>query len=107
VSLTAKRETPYLKKVIILFILGKFPQALAEYEEAIRRDPSVAKYHSNLGTAYIKLVEFPRARDCFDKALEKDPKFVKAYAKKGDCHYMMKEFHKALESYEAGLKIDS
>ena len=67
----------------------------------------MAKYHSNEGTAYIKLMEFTRARDCFDKALLKDPKYTKAYAKKGDCHFFLKEYHKALETYEAGLKIDS
>lgn len=66
----------------------------------------MAKYHSNLGTAYIKLMQYPRARDCFDNSILKDPKFIKAYAKKADCHYCMKEFHKALEIYEAGLKLD-
>lgn len=79
---------------------------MKKYEEAIRRNPEVAKYHSNLGTAYIKLMEFARARDCFGTALEKDPKFIKAYPKKGDCHFFLKEYHRALEIYEAGLKID-
>jgi hypothetical protein len=36
--------------------------ALKEYEEAIKRNPSCAKYYSNLGTVYIKLMEWPRAK---------------------------------------------
>lgn len=60
----------------------------------------MAKYHSNLGTTYIKLMEFVRARDVLDKALSIDPNYVKAWAKKGDCHYYLKEYHKALEAYE-------
>jgi stress-induced-phosphoprotein 1 len=79
---------------------------LAEYQETIRRNPEVAKYYSNEGTVYIKLMEFPRARDCFEKALAKDSKYIKAIAKKGDCHFYLKEYHKALETYESGLKID-
>ena len=35
---------------------GKFPQAVKEYEEAIRRNPEVAKYYSNLGQVFIKLM---------------------------------------------------
>ena len=70
------------KKVLYCLTPGKFPQALKEYEEAIKRNPENPKYYSNLGTAYIKLMEFARARDNFDIALAKDPNFVKAYPKK-------------------------
>jgi stress-induced-phosphoprotein 1 len=77
---------------------------LKEYEEAVKRNPNVAKYHSNLGIAYIKLMEFVRARDALDKALSIDPTFVKAYAKKGDCHFFLKEYHKALDTYQKVYK---
>ena len=87
---TVKPEMHFSRKVRIMIILGKFPQALAEYQEAIRRNPDVAKYYSNEGTVYIKLMEFPRARDCFEKALAKDSKYIKAIAKKGDCHFFLK-----------------
>lgn len=66
----------------------------------------MAKYYSNMGTVYIKLMEFQRAKESFETALKKDPAFVKAYPKKGDCHFFLKEYHKALETYEAGLKLD-
>ena len=79
---------------------------MKEYEEAVRRNPDVAKYYSNIGQVYIKLMEFQRAKECYETALKKDPEFAKAYHKKGDCHYFLKEFHKALECYEIGLKKD-
>ena len=66
----------------------------------------MAKYYSNIGQVYIKLMEFQRAKENYETALKKDPNFAKAYHKKGDCHYFLKEYHKALESYEAGLKKD-
>ena len=86
--------------------VGKFPDALKEYEEAVRRNPDVAKYYSNIGQVYIKLMEFQRAKENYEIALKKDPNFQKAYHKKGDCHFFLKEYHKALECYDTGLKKD-
>mmetsp|Transcript_7375 Transcript_7375/g.12457 ORF Transcript_7375/g.12457 Transcript_7375/m.12457 type:complete len:218 (-) Transcript_7375:137-790(-) len=90
-----------------LFKEGKFPLALKEYEEGIRRDPKSVAIYSNRCATYIKLMEFNTALKDAEKCLELDPKFVKAYARKGNCHHMMKEYHKALKAYENGLKIDA
>lgn len=73
-----------------LYKQGKFPAALKEYEEAIRRNPDSAKYYSNAGQVYIKLMEFQRAKENYEIALKKDPAFQKAYHKKGDCHFFLK-----------------
>lgn len=79
---------------------------MKEYEEAIKRNPEVAKYYGNLGLNFVKLMEFQRAKESYEIALKKDPSFIKTYHRKGDCHYFLKEYHKALESYEAGLKLE-
>jgi stress-induced-phosphoprotein 1 len=89
-----------------LFKEGKFPQALKEYEEGLRRDPNSVAIYSNRCATYIKLMEFVIGLKDADKCIELDPKFVKAYARKGTCHHFMKEYHKALKAYEDGLKID-
>jgi len=56
---------------------------MKEYEEAIKRDPTNAKYYCNRGMCFIKLMGFPSAIRDFEKSIELDPKFGKAYAKKG------------------------
>lgn len=84
---------------------GKFPDALREYNEAIKRNPNLPKYYSNRASAYQKLMEFNlAAKDC-EKAIEIDSKYIKAYQKKATCHIMMKELHKALDTYEKALKL--
>ena len=35
---------------------SNFPQAIAEYEEAVKRDPKNASYYNNLAAAYFKMV---------------------------------------------------
>lgn len=88
-----------------LFLAGKFPESIAKYTEAIKRNPKDAAPYSNRAAAYMKLGEFPMAmKDC-DRCLDIDPKFVKAYIRKGNIHFFMKEYHKCLTVYEEGLKL--
>lgn len=89
-----------------LFKEGKYPLALKEYDEGLRRDPKSIAIYSNRCATYQKLMEFNTALKDADKCIEMDPKFVKAYSRKGTCHHMMKEYHKALKAFDEGLKID-
>jgi stress-induced-phosphoprotein 1 len=85
---------------------GKYPEAIKEYEEAIKRNPKDAKLYANKATALMKLLEHPSALIEINKCLDLDPNYVKGWAKKGVIHQAMKEYHKALEAFEKGIKID-
>ncbi len=88
------------------FAAGDYPNAVKEFTEGLKRDPSNKGIYSNRSAAYIKLMEFPSALKDAEKCLELDPNFVKAYFRKGTIHHLNKEFHKALQAYDAGLKIE-
>jgi len=84
----------------------KFPQAIAEYEEAVKRAPKDAAIRNNLSAALTKIMDFNGAKTQIEKALELDPNYTKAWARKGDIEYAFKEYHKALESYKKGLELE-
>eukprot|EP00750_Incisomonas_marina_P017336 INCI20245.1.p1 GENE.INCI20245.1~~INCI20245.1.p1 ORF type:complete len:599 (-),score=169.67 INCI20245.1:179-1975(-) len=90
----------------VFFKAGKFPDAVKEYSEAIKRDPSNKFLYQNRATAYSKLMVFDAALQDCEKALKIDPNFVKAHARSGYCHKGLSKLHKALECFEAGLAIE-
>jgi stress-induced-phosphoprotein 1 len=89
-----------------LFKQNKFPEAMKEYNEAIKRDPTKANYYFNRCVCYLKLGEPNYALRDAEKAIELDPNYTKAIARKAQCHTMRKEYHKSVDTYKHGLKID-
>merc|ERR1712038_1086516 len=81
-------------------------QAVAAYEEAVKRAPKNATIRNNLAAALCKVMDFNGAKREIVVALDLDPQYVKAWARKSDIEVLMKENHKAMESYRKGLAID-
>lgn len=84
----------------------KFPEAIKDYEEAVKRAPNDAAIRNNLSAALTKIMDFNGAKAQVEKALELDPTYTKAWGRKGDIEMAFKEYHKAMESYKKGLEID-
>eukprot|EP00595_Chromulina_sp_UTEXLB2642_P000360 CAMPEP_0196761234 /NCGR_PEP_ID=MMETSP1095-20130614/397_1 /TAXON_ID=96789 ORGANISM="Chromulina nebulosa, Strain UTEXLB2642" /NCGR_SAMPLE_ID=MMETSP1095 /ASSEMBLY_ACC=CAM_ASM_000446 /LENGTH=561 /DNA_ID=CAMNT_0042110499 /DNA_START=16 /DNA_END=1701 /DNA_ORIENTATION=- len=85
---------------------SNFPEAIKEYEEAVKRAPKNPSYRNNLAASYLKMGLFNDAKREIERCIEIDRNYVKAWAKKGDIEFFMKEYHKALDSYRAGLQIE-
>ncbi len=85
---------------------NKFIEAIPEYTEAIKRDPTNAALYSNRAGCYTKMMDWARALEDCEKALSLDPKFVKVYIRKAKIQHLLKQYNKALTTYDAGLKLD-
>jgi stress-induced-phosphoprotein 1 len=88
------------------FRAQQWPDAVHEYEEAVKRAPKDAPIRNNLAAALCKVMDFSGAQRQIEEALVVDPNYVKAYARKGDIEMYMKEYHKAQVSYKKGLDLE-
>merc|ERR1711904_322688 len=92
------------------FQTGKFPEAVQQYTDAIKRGPpkvneEAYKLYCNRAACYTKLMAIQDAiKDC-DKCIELKPDFPKGYSRKGTAQFFMREYDKALETYRQGLQI--
>ena len=84
----------------------KYPEAIKEYTDGIKRDSNNSALFLNRAVAYCKLLEWGKALDDIAKCLSLDPNKIKAYAKKGSIHYVLKEYHRSVEAYDKGLQLD-
>ncbi|KAM1037474.1 hypothetical protein ACFX15_031631 [Malus domestica] len=84
----------------------KYPEAIKQYTEALRRNPKDPKAYSNRAACYTKLGAMPEGLKDAEKCIELDPTFTKGYTRKGAVQFFMKEYEKALETYQEGLKHD-
>ena len=85
---------------------GRWNDAIVEYEDAIKRDPSSAPYRNNLAQTFMKMMLYNDAKREVEKAIELDKTYVKAWATKGSIESFMKEYHRAMDSYKMGLQLE-
>merc|ERR1711988_254031 len=89
-----------------LFKEGKYPEAVAKYSEAMKRNPKAHVPYSNRAACYQKLMEWQLALKDADTCVGMDPSFIKGWTRKAGIHYFLKEYHKAMDAYNAILKLE-
>ena len=90
---------------------GKYPEAVEQYTEAIKRGPPKAnpechKLYSNRAACYTKLMSMNEGLKDANQCIELAPDFAKGYSRKGTVQFFMKEYNKAMETYQLGLQKD-
>ncbi len=73
----------YAMRGTIYFVLNDWQQAIDNYTEAIRIEPSAAILHSDLATAYCFRNRFSNCIDEYNKAISLDPTLKIAYYNRG------------------------
>lgn len=73
--------------------------ALEEYEQAIKADPSVAIYYSNAATCHSRLGNHEKALESINEAVRLDPTFTKALYRRGVALMELKRFKEASSDF--------
>jgi len=97
----------------ILFDLGRYQEAMKNYEESIKRNSKFANAYIKLGIVLSKLKLNTEAVARYKRALRLDPKSALAYYNLGIAYYNLGvstysifRFNEAVESYRMAIKLD-
>jgi len=91
---------------LLLGIPGRLPDAIAEYQAALRIKPDFAQVHSVLGMALATIPgRLPEAISHYEAALKINPGLVEAHFNLGNAWLQQGRWSDACEQYEETLKL--
>ena len=86
------------------FKTAQFTEALAQAEDAIRKDPKNVEARMLLGGLYLSLKLFPKAVSQYEQIIKQQPNNVEAPVYLGASYTEMKEYEKAVKFFNSLLK---
>jgi len=89
-----------------LYDLGRYEEAIEEFDIALDIDPNYKEAHYNKGNTLRHLKRYEEAIKEYDKALAIDPNFKEAHNNKGIALNNLGRYEEAIEEYDKALAID-
>jgi len=80
---------------------GRFPQAIADYNQAIALDPGLALAYNNRGLAKYKSRDEQGALSDFDKAIELNPENMDFFFNRGLAKKALSDFQGAISDFSS------
>ena len=84
---------------------GRFGEALALYDAALRGNPGMAAAHSNRGLLLQALNRFDEALQCFGRAIELQPNYADAHYNRGIALRCLGRMGEAIRAYDHAIRI--
>lgn len=107
-----RRGETYTEKALTLMQEGKSSearkldsQALAEYEAAVKADPSRWKAVHNRGVSYAALGKSQAAIADFTRVIKLNPEHANAWFNRAEVHYDRREFEQAAADYSEAIRL--
>ncbi len=85
---------------------GKFEDAIAHYEQALRIKPDIVEAHNNLGVALEDQRKVLEAIAHFEQALRIKPDYAEAHSNLGMVLYQIGKHQEAIAQYKQALRIN-
>jgi uncharacterized caspase-like protein/regulator of sirC expression with transglutaminase-like and TPR domain len=96
----------YLQRGNAWFAKADYDSAIADYGQAINRNPKFIDGYQNRGRAFFKRGDFDRANKDFSEAIRLDPKSAQAFNDRGLSLYNKGEFDLAIKDFSKAINLD-
>ncbi|MEW5859326.1 MAG: tetratricopeptide repeat protein, partial [Cyanobacteriota bacterium] len=87
--------------------MGDIEEAIADYDQAIQRDPNNAAAYYNRAIARQQIGNPQAAIDDYSEAISISPKFAKAYGNRGLIRYETGDARGAIQDLQAAAELFS
>ena len=85
---------------------GKYEDAIADYDEAIRINPQDAQAYYNRGTAKGELGWHQEAIADFDEAIRVNPQHAAAYYNRGTAKGALRRYRESIDDYDQAIHLN-
>ena len=91
---------------IALADLGRVPEAIQQFEKALRIDRTNATAYQNMGVVALRVDDLPRAEQFLGRALQLNPKMPLALNSMGVVYARKNDFPRAVDAWKRAVEID-
>ena len=102
----ARHARSYYNVGVALQKLGRSPEAIEHYQQAIQLDPEDARYHNNLGFALARAGRLPQAIREYQEAIRLAPEHIEAYNNLGLALAGVGRLPEAIENYQQAIRLE-
>jgi tetratricopeptide (TPR) repeat protein/RNA polymerase subunit RPABC4/transcription elongation factor Spt4 len=100
-------EAPWYSKGAALVVLGRYEEALACIDTALRMNPRNEVAWVNKGNALVRMGRVVDALKCYNSAIKVNPGYEVGWNNKGNALARLGKYGDALRCYEKALEIDA
>ena len=100
-------EDPWYSKGAALVVLGRYEEALACIETALRINPSNEIAWVNKGNALVRMGRVVDALKCYNSAIKVNPQYEVGWNNKGNALARLGKYDDALRCYEKALTVNA
>jgi tetratricopeptide (TPR) repeat protein len=106
IRLNPDHSDPYIHRGLEWVKQREFNRAIADFSDAIARDPSRAFLALNdRGNAYEAVGEYDRAIEDYARVIQLDPSDAAAYYNRAGAEYAKFDFDRAIEDYSRAIRL--
>jgi predicted O-linked N-acetylglucosamine transferase (SPINDLY family) len=90
---------------LVLNAFNRPQEALASFDEALKRKAKFAEAHNNRGGVLVSLQRYEEALESFTRAIASKPDYAEAFYNQGNALEMLHRYDEALKSFDRAIAL--